>query len=280
MIGYIYSIYSQSMDMIYIGSTITTYVKRKRTHLNNLLNNVHENWRLQTIYNEQGKDDLIFKKELEIELNSYDDLILLEHIWVSNIPEDFCISLNRNPQKCYMYKRHHTKESKDKISRAGKGRIVDTDTRNKIRKTRLGMLNSPGTRIKMSNAKKGKRLPQSTIDAAANANRGKHPIMSEKQKKDIKLAKSVLFYMIIYKNRIKYISKNLKEFCKVFVLDQGTMSHILAGRKYCHTHKGYSVKYMTKEEEILYEPFLQGDIFWRELLEDGSVIIDETGVIK
>ncbi len=120
-LGYIYSIVSKIEGTVYIGSTTRNIVTRKNEHFEKLVKNKHENWKLQRIVTKYTIKDLELKLEIEYKFNNYTDLLKKEKEWISFIPEDYCLNVNRDPIQNNFYGRQHTEEAKEKNRQAHLG---------------------------------------------------------------------------------------------------------------------------------------------------------------
>lgn len=118
----IYTIYYSSNNKIYVGYT-NNFTKRANKHYNRLLNNKHENPYLQNSYNKYGKDSIVIEM-----LSECDEKFLAseEHYWC-NLLNSHKLGFNIKPthpdNKVNGWKgRHHTNESKLKMSKSKKGK--------------------------------------------------------------------------------------------------------------------------------------------------------------
>jgi group I intron endonuclease len=141
----IYGIYSKSKpERFYIGSAIDFKI-RKYHHFYDLRRNNHKNIKLQRHYNKYGKDDLTFEV---IEYCHIHDLLAIEQFYIDEYSPFFNIckiadygnqlGLKRSEEtrqklskantgkfigeKNPMFNKHHSKETKGKISEALKGK--------------------------------------------------------------------------------------------------------------------------------------------------------------
>ena len=74
------------------------------------------------------------------------------------------------------YGKHHTEETKNKISEVHKGKYVSVETKNKMSEAHKGKKLPEETKQKISKSEKGKKLPEETKKKISEANKGeKHP---------------------------------------------------------------------------------------------------------
>ena len=70
--------------------------------------------------------------------------------------------------------KHHSEETRNKMSEAQKGKQLSEDTRKKIAEARKGKHRSAETRKKMSEAQNGKQLSEDTRKKMSEAHKGNH----------------------------------------------------------------------------------------------------------
>lgn len=107
----IYKIKNILTNKIYIGSTVNGLLKRKRTHLSNLMHNKHHSKKLQNSFNKYGKEFFIFEI---VEFCSDLNILEREQYWI-NFYDSFVNGYNCTP-----------------IAGNCQGRVVSTKTRLKI----------------------------------------------------------------------------------------------------------------------------------------------------
>lgn len=143
----IYQIRNLVNNKLYVGSTVNLN-KRKKQHFNILKKNKHVNKYLQNAYNKYGENNFVFEV-IEI-LNNKDFLIKHEQFWIDKLKTikkmyNICfiagntlgvvrsemtknkISISnknrfKNIENTPMFGKHHTEESKQKISQSNKGK--------------------------------------------------------------------------------------------------------------------------------------------------------------
>jgi group I intron endonuclease len=153
--GFIYTITNKKNNKVYVGYT-SNFIKRKSSHLRNLLLKKHENIYLQNAFNSVGIENIIIEILEEYE-NEY--LPSFENWW--------CIALNSHNNK-FGYNIKGTgpiancvstsEETKKKLSEANKGRKHSEETKRKISEAvkKRGPV-SDETRKKQSLSQKGKK---------------------------------------------------------------------------------------------------------------------------
>lgn len=125
-LGVIYKISINNKFLI--GSSINP-VTRKASHLSLLKRNVHSNTILQNAYNKYGEDS--FKFEIVQKDIPENILLYLEDIWIAASRSRFnCKNNGMNIRDASRL--NYSQETKDKISKANKGKILSEETKNKI----------------------------------------------------------------------------------------------------------------------------------------------------
>lgn len=95
-------------ENIYIGSTERSFVQRKRSHLRDLKNNRHHNYKLQKLYNElgEGKFEFIILKDCK------DNIKDEEQYFIDLLKPNLNIAKTTN---CPMKGRKHSEETLKKM---------------------------------------------------------------------------------------------------------------------------------------------------------------------
>ncbi|CAK0859865.1 unnamed protein product [Prorocentrum cordatum] len=88
----------------------------------------------------------------------------------------------RNP----MFGKHHSEVTRQKMSEAGRGKVLSEETKQKIREARRGKVLSEETKQKLSQARFGKHHSEKTRQKMSEARRGK--VLSEETKQKIREA--------------------------------------------------------------------------------------------
>ena len=175
----IYVIRSQVNGKRYVGSAVNLR-HRKSGHFCLLEKNRHRNRHLQNHYNKYDKVELQFSI---IEYCTKEKLIEREQCYIDTLNPEFnickvansrlgCIASEETKKKLRknhhglsgknhpMYGKHHTEETKRKISEnnvGNKGRKCSKETKRKIGEGNRGKIVSKETRKKLSEASKGKK---------------------------------------------------------------------------------------------------------------------------
>ena len=191
----IYKIENLINGKTYIGQSRNTR-QRIYTHRYELTNNKHKNEVLQRAWNKYGKEN--FKFEI-IEECHIDDLNTLERKWIvdynsykdnngynldfgGNAHKEMSqetrdkISLNHadiNGENNPFYGKHHSDETKQKISDANKGRKMSEEVKQKNRLRQIGSKRTEETKLKMSIANKGKLRSEETKRKISESKKGK-----------------------------------------------------------------------------------------------------------
>ena len=185
--GYVYTITNIVNNKVYVGQTIDIK-KRKNAHFYKLKINKHENKHLQRSFNKYGRDNFIFK--IIAVINNREQLDVLENFFVFyygfpdenksfNMIEGGGVKSGENHP---FYGKHHSKETKRKLSEIKKGKHHSKETKRKISEAKKGKHLSEETKRKMSEAKKGKHLSEETKRKMSEAKKGKHVSKETKRK--------------------------------------------------------------------------------------------------
>lgn len=148
----IYKLYWPDLDYFYIGQSVHVG-KRYSKHKRMLKNNIHENSRLQNIYNRHGIP------YLEVIIYSAKHLDELEQVLLNiNFEKECCCNLAPTANSTKGYK--HTQECKIRIGQLSKQKVYTEEYRAKLRarpvnKTMLGKTHTSEAKKKMSEARKG-----------------------------------------------------------------------------------------------------------------------------
>ncbi len=158
MISCIYKIINVINNNYYIGSTVD-FKNRKRQHLWELNNNIHDNKHLQASFNKYGKEAFSFEIiECVLDINK---LIEREQYYIDSLKPQY--NIRKIAESNFGYR--HSEESKKKMSLAHKG-LHCGENNGMYGKTgkdnpRFGVLLSKETKNKISNSNKGKNLKKS-----------------------------------------------------------------------------------------------------------------------
>ena len=152
----IYRIYNIVSGKTYVGSA-KCLNKRKNTHFTQLSKGIHHNSYLQNSYNKYGLGE--FKYEV-LEYCSLDSLIEREQYWI-----DFYGLENLYNICPKAYSRLNSPvslETREKISKANKGRIKSEEEKLKLSKANLGKKMSEETKEKLRQINQGKTYSEET----------------------------------------------------------------------------------------------------------------------
>lgn len=119
--GVVYKITNLTNDKVYIGSSISGLIKRKRCHLTNLKNNNHHSLKLQNSWNKYGRYN--FKFEI-IEYCSKLDILKREQYWIDYY-NSYEKGYNASPIAGNCEGREVKLETRLKIAKSLKGRKVN-----------------------------------------------------------------------------------------------------------------------------------------------------------
>jgi group I intron endonuclease len=179
------------INKVYIGSS-ANIKSRKSQHLNELRKNKHKNKHLQNAFIRDGEEN--FKFEVVIYIEKIEDKKLLkeellkwENLEINKykkqdgtIDHDKCYNFLATAGSNLGYR--HSKETKEKISRAHKGCIVTKETKEKISNSSKGHIMLEKTKEDISKALKGKKLSEVTKNKISRSNSGKKRSKESKRK--------------------------------------------------------------------------------------------------
>ena len=148
----IYKIINTVNNKIYVGSALN-FNLRKNSHLGYLRKNTHINKHLQSAYNKHGEDSFIFEV---IEDCNKEDLLKREQFYIDTLNPEYNICKIAGSKLGWKT----PQITKDRISKANKGKIITQETRDKISKKLKSygykVIHSEETRRKISEKTKGK----------------------------------------------------------------------------------------------------------------------------
>lgn len=229
MISGIYKIINKINDKIYIGSSINLK-RREREHINKLKKNIHNNPHLQNSWNKYGKEN--FKFEIIEVVEDEEKLIEREQYYLDTLNPEYNICEVAGSTLGF----NHSKNSKEKMSKAARGRVLNEETRKK-----------------MSESQTGRKHPEEVKDKIAKGNKGK--IISEESKRKMSKAKKGLYKGEKHPNsnlkredviRIKIILKNRNlsnvEIASIYGVSSSTISAIKTGRNWGHLKVGDDIE--------------------------------------
>lgn len=253
----IYLIINTKNGKFYIGQS-QDINRRWNSHRSNLRKNTHSNCHLQRAWNIDGEDKFKF--------------LVLEYCPIEQLDEREQIQLNAhvNGDNCYniavdatapnrgrtgtMLGKHHTEETRRKISAAKKGKpgfSPSEDLRQKISAANKGKLKTPETRRKLSEAhrgkpahNKGKPMGEEQKQKQSERMRGKPSpnlgkSMSEEQKQKLSEIRRKC-YIVTNPEGIEFEVIGLTQFCAENNLNTECMFQIANGRQ--KQHKGWKCR--------------------------------------
>lgn len=160
----IYGIVNKITNEFYIGSAIHV-AYRITSHLKALRNNIHKNKKLQHDYNKYGEENFIFG--IIQQVRHKEDLIPIEQKWINYYESHN--DYNICPIAGSRLGSTTSKSTKIKLSKIGKGRTSgfkgkhhSKETREKMSKLHMGHVFSEKSRRKISKIHKGKVLSKET----------------------------------------------------------------------------------------------------------------------
>ena len=139
----IYLIKNTITNQIYVGSTSSSFRKRFHQHFNSLKHNKHHNKHFQSSYNKYGKENFCF---IILELCEKEKCIEREQYYIDTLLPEY----NKSPTAGSMLGNKLSEETKEKISKANKGKTGH----------KLGQKLSEETKKRLSESKKGKSLSE------------------------------------------------------------------------------------------------------------------------
>jgi len=150
----IYKITNLVNGKIYVGSSKNA-IRRMKAHVYKLNLGIHPNKPLQASWILHGEDAFVFS--ILEQLKYENELIASEQYWL-DFTKCYIDGYNIRSKAESNYKVKVSDETKAKIAKAGKGRIVSPETRLKISQSQIGREFSEDHKFKLSEAGKGKRL--------------------------------------------------------------------------------------------------------------------------
>lgn len=173
----VYKIQSRAKsERVYIGST--SHVKKRwRDHIRELRGGRHGNKRLQRHFNKYGEDDLVFEIIEQYDSISRECLLAIEQRYLDSLnpyfnlckiagsnagvkrSKEWCERLSKSlcGRKGAWTGKHHSEETKKKLSEILTGREISDEWRKNLSEGHKGYKASEETRRKMSLASKGNK---------------------------------------------------------------------------------------------------------------------------
>lgn len=166
--------------------------QRWRGHRSDLNKKIHQNHYLQNSWNKNGEENFKFYilerctneecKEREIYyINKLESIYLKNGYNLTTGGDGLSGATEETRRKLSILNkgRKHTDEAKEKISKAGKGRIVSEETRKKKSISMMGKLHSIESILKMSVSKIGHAVTDETREKISKSNKNKPRNFSE-----------------------------------------------------------------------------------------------------
>ena len=196
----IYKISFEGTDYVYVGSSYN--VKRRLTgHKRELVSGTHGNQYLQRVYNKHSgvlHCDVI--EECDVK-----DLLAREQYWYTILRGKVKLLNLRSPNRYEttakmrenmskvkrgrrnsFYGKHHTKETRQKLSKANKGKPLSAEHRQKLSKAGTGRFPSDETRRRLSAAQRRRGpLPPESIQKMAESLRVRWKNLSEDERQKV-----------------------------------------------------------------------------------------------
>jgi len=152
----IYRILCIKTNKCYVGQT-KDFNRRKNSHFGLLNRNKSSHIKLQRAWNKYGEENFEFEilENIDINLDNLKDILTIREQYWMNYYDSYNNGYNSTPMAGlstlgYRY----SKESKEKISRAAKGRIISDDTKRKISESLKNRIFTEEHRKKLSEKSK------------------------------------------------------------------------------------------------------------------------------
>ncbi len=180
----IYIIQNKIDSKMYVGSTNNFNVRWKR-HILDLNKRIHTGQKLQRAWIKYGQDSFEFKiiehvKDLTILLQREQhwlDLLKVVKFGYNVLPtagNNSGYKLSEAHKEALSFKgRHHTNESKVKMSLAAKNRVISDETKAKMRTAKLGKKGSEEMKAKMRIIATGRKHSEETKAKMSQSRKGK-----------------------------------------------------------------------------------------------------------
>ena len=165
----IYKLYWLNCEYFYYGQS-RNINRRFRKHLRRLLHQVHENSKLQNVYNKYGHPELEIIEECDIQCLDETEQKYLDQYF----KDSFCCNLSPSANTIKGYK--HTEECKRRIGELSKQKVFTEEYREKLRNRKpnmsmLGKKHSDDARKLMSEKHKGQPKTDSWKKKIRDSNR-------------------------------------------------------------------------------------------------------------
>lgn len=181
----VYAIVNTDTNMAYVGSTYD-FEKRKNEHFRALRSGYHYNKKMQRSFDKYGEDKFVFEQLQDAESA---ELLEAEQYWINLVGSaNRHRGFNLNPVVNNGQALTHTDETKRKISRALKGRLISEETRSKIS---VALTGKPGPsqeiRDRFSEMYTGRELSKETRSRMSESRKYKGKLVNAEIASVIKL---------------------------------------------------------------------------------------------
>lgn len=158
----------------YIGQS-ADIERRKKEHVRELRNRTHPNLYMQNVFNKYGEESMTFEVLCECSEDKLDELEEYYIYTMYAFVEDNVHGLNLTTGGNGI--RNHAEETKQKISKAHKGKVLSEEVKQKLSKALTGKVVSDKTKQKISETKKGHVFSKETIQKMRNNPKKSKPVL-------------------------------------------------------------------------------------------------------
>lgn len=167
----VYAIWHRSRNRVYIGSAVDIK-SRWRTHRWALSRGRHHSVLLQRAWDKYGP--AAFDWEVVEVVPNPADLVAKEQEYLDSLRSfDPSRGFNVSPNASSCLGVRHSKETREKMSRAHKGQVVSEEQRRTLSERFKGQARSPECIAKMRTACAGRKPPRKAVERAIAANKGR-----------------------------------------------------------------------------------------------------------
>lgn len=187
----------------YMGSS-KNFKNRKRKHFYELGKNTHHCRHLQFAYNKYGKENFIFEPIIDCK---EEELIYYENYYLAYYQPEYNSTLDAKKRTPI------TKDFKEKISMANRGKIVSEETRKKLSEINKGKKLTEEQKNKLSLFNKGKVLSGLTKQRMSESRKGVPIFVKECKIHDTE--SNIIYTGISYKDLAKQLQLNYRTVSKI-----------------------------------------------------------------